>query len=58
MTEQTKQAAEAFQRYQGLVKKLQDPKQKRDFLDVLEYQHMREKQADYSRVLLEAMAAK
>ena len=39
--EQRKQAAEAIQRYQGLVKKLQNPKSKRDILDVLEYQHMK-----------------
>ena len=56
MNEETKQAAEAFSRYQNLVKKLQNPKSKRDILDVLEYQHMREKQADYSRILLESMA--
>ena len=57
LIEQRKQAAEAFQRYQGLVKKLQNPKAKRDVLDVLEYQAMRDKQAEYSRVLLDAMAA-
>ena len=53
--EQRRQAAEAFQRYQTLVKKLQNPKSKRDILDVLEYQQLRDKQADYSRVLMEAM---
>ena len=44
-------------RYQGLVKKLQNPKNKRDILDVLEYQHMRDRQAEYSRVLMQAVAA-
>ena len=53
--EQRRQAAEAFQRYHTLVKKLQNPKSKRDILDVLEYQQLRDKQADYSRVLMEAM---
>ncbi len=37
----------AIQRYQGLVKKLQNPNSKRDILDILEYQHMKGQRDEY-----------
>jgi len=48
--EQRRQSAVAQMRYDNLVGKLTGPNSKRDFLDVLEYQHMREKQAEFERV--------
>jgi hypothetical protein len=48
--EQRRQNGIAQMRYDNLVGKLTGPNSKRDFLDVLEYQHMREKQAEFERV--------
>lgn len=47
----------AQRRYEALVQKLKGPKNKRDILDVLEYQHMREQQVEQSRAFMEAYAA-
>lgn len=55
--EQRRQAIMAQMRYDNLVQKLKGPKGKRDILDVMEYQHMREQQAEYSRALIEALAS-
>lgn len=44
---QRRQAAQGYERYAQLAKKMQDPRAKRDILDVLEFQHIREKQVEY-----------
>jgi len=43
-------------RYQSLVSKLKNPN-KHDILDVLEYQNIRDKQAEYSARVMDAVAA-
>ena len=55
--EQRKQASEAFARYQGLVQKMKNPKLKHDILDVLEYEHIRDKQSEYNKVTMEKVRA-
>jgi hypothetical protein len=45
-------------RYDTLVAKLTKPNSKRDILDVLEYQHMREKQFEFERLYKKALSAK